>query len=71
LTRGWFQTFFSFSPLVGAEFQFEQYFSNGLVQPPTPRKGEAAQLLSAISGWSAPHCDDSPFKRGVEGMMDD
>ena len=26
--------YFSFSPLFGEDFQFNKYFSNGLVQPP-------------------------------------
>ena len=34
-TRWWFQTFFMFTPKIGEDFQFDSYFSDGLVQPPT------------------------------------
>ena len=34
-SRWWFQRFFEFSPLFGEDFQFDEYFSDGLVQPPT------------------------------------
>ena len=34
LSRWWFH-FFWFSPLFGEDFPFDQYFSDGLVQPPT------------------------------------
>ena len=36
VTRWWFQIFFLFTPTaVGEDFQFDSYFSDGLVQPPT------------------------------------
>ena len=31
----WFQRFFIFTPKIGEMIQFDSYFSNGLVQPPT------------------------------------
>ena len=34
-SRCWFQTFFIFHPYLGEMIQFDEYFSNGLVQPPT------------------------------------
>ena len=34
ITRWWFH-FFLFSPLLGEMILFDQYFSDGLVQPPT------------------------------------
>ena len=33
-SRWWFQTFLEFSPLLGEDFQFDSYFSDGL-KPPT------------------------------------
>jgi len=36
MSRGWFQTFFFFSPLSGEDFQFDGIFHfRGVVQPPT------------------------------------
>ena len=34
----WFQRFFIFIPKFGEDSHFDQYFSNGLVQPPTRKK---------------------------------
>ena len=34
-SRWWFRIFFHFYPLPGKMIQFDEYFSNGLVQPPT------------------------------------
>ena len=31
----WFQTFFMFIPIFGEDSHVDEYFSNGLVQPPT------------------------------------
>ena len=36
-TRWWFEIFFIFTPKIGEGVQFDEYFSNGLVQPPTRR----------------------------------
>ena len=33
--RCWFQIVFYFHPVYGKDFQFDSYFSDGLVQPPT------------------------------------
>ena len=41
-TRWWFH-FFLFSPLLGEDFQFDQYFSNGL-KPPTRKHLFALRL---------------------------
>ena len=68
---GGFKHFFIFTPSWWRFPIWRSYFSNGL--------NHNHQLLGkvrqpgpvCISGWAAPHCDDSPFKRGVEGMMDD
>ena len=35
LSRWWFQIFFIFTPKFGEDSQFDKYFSDGLVQPPT------------------------------------
>ena len=35
LTRWWFEIFFIVTPILGEMIQFDQYVSNGLVQPPT------------------------------------
>ena len=60
----WFQRFFIFTPSLGGMIQFDSYFSDGLVQPPTshlffvdrgPGTSQAAlYLLSAHSArpWS-------------------
>ena len=34
-TTGWFQLLFLFTPNLGKDSHFEEYFSDGLVQPPT------------------------------------
>ena len=34
-SRWWFHVFFMFTPIPGEMIQFDEYFSNGLVQPPT------------------------------------
>ena len=31
----WFQAFFMFTPKIGEDSHFDQYFANGSVQPPT------------------------------------
>ena len=36
-SRWWFQIFLEFSPLFGEDFEFDEYFSDGLVQPPTSK----------------------------------
>ena len=35
ITRWWFQTVFIFTPKIREDSQFDSYFSEGLVQPPT------------------------------------
>ena len=46
-TRWWFQIFryFLFSPLFREDSHFDEYFSNGLVQPPTSRPLGYTELL--------------------------
>ena len=34
LSRWWFYRLFMFTPKIGEDFQFDSYFSDGLVQPP-------------------------------------
>ena len=37
IARWWFQIFFIFTPKIGEDSHFDEYFSNGLVQPPTSK----------------------------------
>ena len=54
--RCWFHFFFEFSPLLGEDFQFDLYLSDGLVQPPTSSTsscqpgGARTTLLSVAPG---------------------
>ena len=47
-TRWWFSNIFYFHPYLGEDFQFDSYFSKGLVQPPT---SPGLQEHNNVSGY--------------------
>ena len=51
LTRWWFQFFFYVHSLPGEMIQFDSYFSNGLVQPPTSFGLPSFSFISLAAGW--------------------
>ena len=51
-TRWWQLKYFISSPLFGGRWtQFDSYFSDGLVQPPTRNTGEKQKHLNNFNGW--------------------